>query len=378
MVLAIGLAATAWAADQSAATPAGCTASATTCTAKPNTLTCCQAKAGQLLLFDGETTFGWKVEGDAKVVDGTLVIGGGKDTVARTTTQFGDFELAFQYSSDTAKDAKLVLNGRKYDLTAAKADGWVQAKWKVESKGGAYEVRPAFGAVGSELTTGEPVKQSGASLTPVEFHVPAGRKLVLRNVMLKPLGMKDLFNGKDLTGWKPVEGRQSVFSVTPDGELNVKNGGGELQSDWQGDDFVLQLDIISNGKHLNSGIFFRALRGQFWQGYESQIRNQWEGDDRTKPVDYGTGGIYNRQPTRKVIPSDGEWFTMTVIAQGPHIATWVNGYQCTDYVDEQADAPTARKGRYLGKGCIGIQGHDPTTDLSFKNIRVADLPKPLK
>ena len=27
-------------------------------------------------------------------------------------------------------------------------------------------------------------------------------------------------------------------------------------------------------------------------GYESQIRNQWEGTDRTKPVDCGTGGIF--------------------------------------------------------------------------------------
>ena len=57
------------------------------------------------------------------------------------------------------------------------------------------------------------------------------------------------------------------------------------------------------------------------------------------------------------------------------MATWVDGYQCTDYVDEQADAPSARKGRYLGKGCLSLQGHDPTTDLNYKSIRVADLPK---
>ena len=90
---------------------------------------------------------------------------------------------------------------------------------------------------------------------------------------------------------------------------------------------MLQLDVISNGEHLNSGIFFRDLPGQLWQGYEAQIRNEWQGysndpkqaalpEDREKPVDYGTGGVYNRQPTRKVVSSDHEWFTYTITADG--------------------------------------------------------------
>src|SRR5690606_18793046 len=98
--------------------------------------------------------------------------------------------------------------------------------------------------------------------------------------------------------------------------------------------------------------------GQFWQGYEAQIRNQWEGDDRTKPVDFGTGGIYNRQPSRKVVSSDNEWFSYTILAHGNHIALWVDGYQTADYFDNDKDAETARKGRYMGKGAIGLQGHD--------------------
>jgi hypothetical protein len=89
----------------------------------------------------------------------------------------------------------------------------------------------------------------------------------------------------------------------------------------------------------------------------------------------GTGGVYGRQPSRKVVSNDNKWFTYTIVADGPHIALWVDGYQTADYIDEQPDADSARKGRYLGKGAITIQGHDPSTDLNFKNIRIAELPE---
>ncbi|NLU20624.1 MAG: DUF1080 domain-containing protein, partial [Phycisphaerae bacterium] len=201
----------------------------------------------------------------------------------------------------------------------------------------------------------------------------------------KPLAMKSLFNGKNLDGWYIVPGQKSKFTVTPKGELNIKDGGGEIQTEGQWADFILQLDVFSNGKSLNSGIFFRALPRKFWQGYEAQIRNEWDGyspdperakrkEDRTKPHDIGTGGIYNRQPARKVVSNDKEWFTYTVLAHGNHIALWVNGYQTADYFDNDKDADTARKGRFLGKGAISLQGHDPTTDLSFRNIRLQELP----
>jgi hypothetical protein len=129
---------------------------------------------------------------------------------------------------------------------------------------------------------------------------------------------------------------------------------------------------------LNSGVFFRCLPGEFWSGYEAQIRNQWEGNDRTKPVDYGTGGIYNHQPARKVVSSDHEWFTMTIIAQGKHMAVWVNGYQTADFTDNRPPDKSGRKGSMVEKGAISLQGHDPSTDLSFRHIRIAEVPKETK
>jgi hypothetical protein len=202
------------------------------------------------------------------------------------------------------------------------------------------------------------------------------QKLAIRNIKLKPLGLKPIFNGKDLTGWRGFPGRKSKFTVNDRGELNVKDGPGDLQTEGQWADFVLQLECISNGKHLNSGIFFRCIPNEYQQGYEAQIRNQWEGDNRNKPVDFGTGAIYRRQPARRVVSTDNEWFTMTIIAHGNHIATWVNGYQVADFTDTRPPHQNARNGVKLDKGPISIQGHDPTTDLSFRNLRIAELPKP--
>ena len=137
---------------------------------------------------------------------------------------------------------------------------------------------------------------------------------------------------------------------------------------------MLQLECKTYGKALNSGIFFRCIPGQYQNGYEAQIQNAYKDNDRTKPADFGTGAIYRRVPARKMAADDNEWFTMTVVANGPHIATWVNGYQTVDWTDDRKPSDNPRQGLKTGKGHLSIQGHDPTTDLLFRNIRIAELP----
>ena len=47
-----------------------------------------------------------------------------------------------------------------------------------------------------------------------------------------------------------------------------------------------------------------------------------------------------------------------------------------DWVDERPANDNARNGRNLSAGRISIQGHDPTTDLLFKNIRIVAVAAP--
>ena len=190
-----------------------------------------------------------------------------------------------------------------------------------------------------------------------------------RNVKLKPLSLQSIFNGRDLAGWRAYPDQKSVYSVTPKGELNVKNGRGQLESEGQYGDFVLLLVVFSNGKQLNSGVFFRSIPGEFQNGYEMQVQNGFKDGDRTKPVDFGTGAIYRRQPARKVMGDDFRWVAMTLVATGNHIASWVDGYQVTDWTDDPGSASDNPSQGLSAppRAQLIIQGHDPTTDLSFRN-----------
>jgi hypothetical protein len=48
--------------------------------------------------------------------------------------------------------------------------------------------------------------------------------------------------------------------------------------------------------------------------------------------------------------------------------------QVVDWTDEREPADNPREGRRLEAGHLILQGHDPTTDLNFRNLRIAELP----
>lgn len=337
--------------------------------AKPNTLTPKEIADGWLLLFDGETAFGWKIDGEAKVENGKLILGGDKETIANTTTAVSHCTASFRYDVDGSGKAVARHSGSELDLRGART-----GVLSILSEGGAPP----------------------PPRTPVSFHVPAGCSVALDDLKLQPVGLQPIFNGQDLTGWKEFPGQKSKFTAE-NGELHIKNGKGDLQTVEQWDDFVLQLECKTNGKHLNSGVFFRCIPDKYQQGYEAQIHNDFTLDppkdytvdeydpETNKPTgktkvksaarDFGTGAIYRRVPARKAVANDNEWFTMTVVAEGRHFAVWVNGIQVTDWTDNRPLNENARNGCRLEKGPISLQGHDPTTDLSFRNIRIAPLPK---
>jgi hypothetical protein len=410
--------------------------------AKPNALTPKEIADGWILLFDGESTFGCSVEGEAKVENGMLVVGGEKQ--ATIPIGFGFFESSWQYrwEGNDAPEVGVRLFGKQgtsrftnsMKLAPITGEQWNTARFQINPSlgpggGGRSGRKEIAGPFVDTLTVTIPPPR-GRGRFEVQIHVPEKSRLLLRNLKVKPLGLSPIFNGKDLTGWKEIhtDRTKSKFGVNDKGELIIKNGPGDIQSEGQWDDFVLQIDVLSNGPHLNSGVFFRCLPGQFWAGYEAQIRNEWISDvtlkDGTKlsgsltlkdddaalqvytvqgkqarparprqmkkfakaditelvdhrdmPIDFGTGAIYNQQPARKVVSNDHEWYTMTIVANGNHLAVWVNGYQTADFTDKRPPNESARKGAKVDKGPVSLQGHDPTTDLCFKNIRIAELPK---
>jgi hypothetical protein len=359
---------------------------------------------GWVQLFDGVTQFGWQKVGDAEwqIADGVVSTDGKKAGWLMTTSEWGDFELHAEFKApvstnsgiffrsaleptDAAKDCyelNIAPQNNPFPtgslVARAKATGIVGSdrplevwdeKWHaldVTAKGGKISIS-IDGNLVLEYADPAPIGHGHIGLQAKEGAVS------FRNVGLRPLSLAPLLNGKDLAGWTEAGVEQSKFSVTEAGELQLKNGPGQLATEKQFADFVLQLECKVNGDGLNSGIFFRTLPEGRWMGYEAQINHRFNAGDRSKPADFGTGAIYRRQAARRVVANDREWFTMTVNAAGPHFAVWVDGYQVTDWTDTRPAKENPREGLRLGPGVIAIQGHDPTTDFLFRTIEVGEL-----
>ncbi len=331
-------------------------------------------------LFDNETLFGLTPIGDAqwKVADGNLVCESGAGGWIATTCQFADFELVVKMRLAEDGSAGLVFRGSLEGHPAETGGYTVLLTEPKKSTPDWREVKVVAegGKVVATVDGKEAALVAGTrSKGYIGFQYHREGKVEIASAKLRPLGLGSIFNGKDLEGWNIIPNHKSEFSVI-DGALNIKKGNGQIETAGTYKDFVLQLDIYSNGDHLNSGVFYRSPVGVFWKGYESQVRNQWEGDDRTKPVDFGTGGNYGNQPARKVVSSDREWFTKTIVCEGNHTSVWINGYLVSDFLDTRpvSKESQGKEGYVPGPGTITLQGHDPTTDLSFKNIRIEEYP----
>ncbi len=374
---------------------------------KPGPLSEQEAAEGWIALFDGKTAFGWTSPNESKwtIVGGMLAPQKEKPGFLVTTTPFRSYDLHVDFQQSATGSMTILpycdREGKpQRPLPQERAVAMGAGRWRYD-----LSVRDGMvvhtrleqgGLVGGfveESKTAPGPNEAGEK--PRFGHLALkGSGFIIHSFKLRPVEMRALLNGKDLDGWKEHPGRKSKFSVTKEGWLSVKDGPGDLQTSGEWADFVLQAECKTNGKGLNSGIFFRCLPGQYQMGYEAQIHNGFGPpkeytlevfDPRTNKlaerkkekytaVDYGTGAIYRRQPARFQAAKDNEWFTMTVVAQGRHMATWVNGVQVVDWTDNRPIEEHARKGAYLKKGPISIQGHDPTTDLLFRNIRIAELP----
>jgi len=364
----------------------------------PGGLTAEDVAAGWVALFDGATLFGWQPtsKADWQVKEGVIEVSSGEPGLLCTTTQFADYELRLDFRfakgtnsgvflhtplkpTDPAQDC-YELNIAEPDVSPFPTGSFVKRK-KADFVAGpdtwhSFEVTVAGAR--------QVVKLDGETVLEYDDSAPLARGYIglqlnqgavaFRNIRLRPLSLKAIYNGTDLEGWKQPAKTESKFTVEAEGNLHVAGGRGYLESAGQYADFALQFDCRTNAPSLNSGIFFRCIPEQEMLGYECQIHNGIRAGDRTKPVDCGTGGIFRRQDARRVVADDQTWFHTTVMTDGPHVSVWVNGYQVTDWTDTRAPDENPRKGLRTSAGSLMIQGHDPTTDIDFRRLQAVELP----
>ncbi len=197
-------------------------------------------------------------------------------------------------------------------------------------------------------------------------------------------GWVQLFNGRNLQGWK-ANVSPEAYSVV-DGVLVVHDTSPTVRSHlfYVGDgkeDFVryrnFELKVISRGgPHSNSGIFFhtdfseRDAARHLAKGYEVQLNNAEQ--DKRK-----TGSLYQIVDLDMSPVDDTHWFELRIIVQGKRILVKVEGKTVVDYTEpENPERPPTRKLRVLDPkgGAIAIQAHDSNSTWYFREISIKTLP----
>lgn len=182
-----------------------------------------------------------------------------------------------------------------------------------------------------------------------------------------------LFNGKDMKGWKQLNGKAKyeaqngeIVGTTVPGEPNSF-----LATEENYGDFILELEFKVDPT-MNSGIQFRSESKPDYQngrvhGYQFEIdpsSRAWSGGiydearrDWLYPLEYN--------PSAKTAFKQNEWNAVRIEAIGNTIRTFLNGIAAANLVDDATS-----------KGFIALQVHaisqdeTPGKQIHWRNIRI--------
>lgn len=191
-------------------------------------------------------------------------------------------------------------------------------------------------------------------------------------------GFVRLFDGKSLSGWRQIGGKAGSFGVENGLLVSFGNGGGWLGTDREYADYTLRLEFLLTPKS-NSGIYLRAPANSSQisrTGMEIQLLDdEHPSYANLKPWQF-TGSVYHvAAAERGHLKPQGEWNSIEVSVQGPHIVITLNGAKV---VDDRLDAHRELESEHTGlkrkTGLIGLQSHNGRVE--FKNIRIKTLPPP--
>ncbi|MCG6188094.1 3-keto-disaccharide hydrolase [Maribellus maritimus] len=180
----------------------------------------------------------------------------------------------------------------------------------------------------------------------------------------------ELFNGKNLDGWRLINPKQANGFKVIDGALvndPVQNEGehisyGNLRTKDEFEDFNLKLEV-NIPEHNNSGVYLRGM-------YEIQVF-----DSYGKPLDsHNMGALYSRvTPSVNAEKPAGQWQTLDITLCDRHVTVVLNG---TTIIDNQpAYGPTggAIIADVFKPGPIYLQGDHGK--VSYRNIVLTPIVK---
>lgn len=196
-------------------------------------------------------------------------------------------------------------------------------------------------------------------------------------------GFTDLFNGKDLTGWKKVNGN-GEFKIEEGqiigfGEKVKSNTFMRTEKTYKNFDFRFEMkfDDLTG----NSGMMFRGLQKD---GADGRVYGyQCEHDNGKKRA--WTAGLYDEARRGWLAPKSGDkkaeaaftkqgqslmkwedWNEIRIVCDGNHIRIWLNEELRVDYMDEGKE--------FTPEGFFALQVHaGESCKVRWRNLRVKEL-----
>ena len=385
--------------------------------------------------WDQEIKNHWSIEGD-------VIVNDGKGAYLTTNQEFGDFDFSFDYKIVPGSDSGVYLRGipqvQIWDPDAENNKKHGNEK----GSGGLWNNPPGFGGkdplvradnpvgqwnsmrirligercsvwlndkcvvnherLANYFAKGEPLYAKG----PIQLQTH-GAEIRWRNLKLKEFSADeanaalrateesidkyaDLFNGRDLTGWKGAVDNYSVV----DGTIQCQAGkGGTLVSEKAFSDYVMRVDFQlppggnnglvmrypsqeeidattkPNGKRSDDGAYVAMT--------ELQVLD--DGHEKYKGLDprQAHGSAYGIAPAKRgFLRPTGQWNHEIVTVQGSKITVELNGTQILDadvasITEYMAKSPHPGKDRTSGH--VGFAGHnDP---VRFRNVSIRSIAK---
>jgi len=169
-------------------------------------------------------------------------------------------------------------------------------------------------------------------------------------------GPTSLFNGKDLSGWVPMN--NASFSVT-NGRIHISKTSGWLRSKRVYTNFIFEIEWRALETNYNSGFFLRAgLEGKpfptdVWQVNlkESALGSLMKGSK--------TIVAFPTEPGSRTPPF--KWITFRMEARGSTLTLDINGQRAWKF--EQFDS---------AYGYLGLQAEGKAFE--FRNLRLQEVP----
>lgn len=192
---------------------------------------------------------------------------------------------------------------------------------------------------------------------------------------LQPIRTVELFNARDLTGWKVQEGLEEAWTVEDGAIVCRQAAGGWLRTAEVYSDFELRFEYrLDPGANTGIGLRFPPEGSPTLKGIEIQLIDDEAEKYATLRPDQQSGSLYYQfAPTEQAARPAGEWNECLIVARGSRVQVTLNGKLVNDAQLDRLNEdgkphPLAARPPL---GHIGLQSSNRR--VAFRNLVLTDL-----